>query len=150
MSAIKVRLLHAVVRSRILALANFDAKYFDSEANGLPINDLDSIGTVITFSASLVWIALPRQGIFLRDAEIQDFIALFRYIAYLMGTPTEHFATPTKARYMMESLLLSEIRPNDISRILVNNVIESLANQPPGESDVASMVSLALTSCRGL
>ena len=67
----------------------------------------------------------------MKEREISDFIALFRYIGYLTGTPTSYFETPGKARKTMESLLLSEINPTPTSRVLVHNVIASLANEPP-------------------
>lgn len=63
--------------------------YYDLEAFGIPINDLDSIVTILSFSASLVWISLPRQGLFLRKQEVVDYIALWRLIAHYVGCPTE-------------------------------------------------------------
>ena len=64
--------------------------------------------------------------------EVTDYVALWRYIAYLTGTPSEHFETPEKAKRIMEVLVLYEIQPTETSRILANNVIKSLASQPPG------------------
>ena len=130
-AAIRVRLLHAAVRQRIMNLARQRPGYFDVEEWGVPINDLDSIGTILTFSATLVWVALPRQGIFMREEEVKDFIALWRYIAYLTGTPTEVFETPERARRMMEVLMLYEIMPSDTGRELAGNVIRCLEGQPP-------------------
>ena len=130
-SSIRVRLLHAAVRDRIMSLARQRPEYYDVEKWGIPINDLDCIATIGTFSATLVWLSLPRQGIWLRDQEIVDYIALFRYIGYLTGTPNHYFETPAKARAMMESLLMNEIDPTDTSKILANNIIKCLQGQPP-------------------
>ena len=130
-SSIRVRLLHAAVRSRILSLAEADPEYFSTSRLGFPINDLDCIATVSTFSSSLIWLALPRQGIFLRPQEMRDYLALFRYVAYLTGTPHEYFSAPSKARAVMESISMHEINPSATSRILASNVINGLANQPP-------------------
>ncbi|OHE99192.1 tat pathway signal sequence [Colletotrichum orchidophilum] len=130
-SSIRVRLLHAAVRRRILLLAGQRPSYYDVAAYGVPVNDLDSIGTISTFSSTLLWIGLPRQGIFLTDREKEDYLALWRYVAHIMGTPTDAFASVSKARAMMESLLASEIQPSDTSRALANNVLSGLANQPP-------------------
>ena len=126
-SSIRVRLLHAAVRHRIMRLAKNRPDYYDVEKLGIPINDLDSIATIGTFSATLVWLSLPRQGIWMTRQETVDFIALWRYIAYLTGTPTEQFETPEKAKMVMEVLLLYEIHPTKTSRILANNIIKSLA-----------------------
>ena len=131
-SSIRVRLLHAAVRRRIMKLAQQRPEYYDVKALGVPINDLDCIATIGSFCSTLIWISLPRQGIFMTQREVTDFVALWRYVAYLTGTPTEHFETPDKAKRIMEIILLHEIKPTETSRILANNVITSLANQPPG------------------
>lgn len=68
-SSVKVRLLHAAVRKRILHLHSENPDYYDLENFGVPVNDLDSIVTILSFSASLIWISLPRLGIFLRNQE---------------------------------------------------------------------------------
>lgn len=130
-SSIRVRLLHAAVRQRIMKLAQQRPEYYDVQKWGVPINDLDCIATIGTFSATLVWLAFPRQGIWLREQEIVDYIALFRYVGYLTGTPTEYFETPEKARTVMESLLMYEIAPTETSKVLANNVISCLEAQPP-------------------
>ena len=106
-------------------------EYYDVKTFGIPINDLDCIATISTFSATLIWLSLPRQGIWMREQEAIDFIALFRYVAYLTGTPTEYFATPEQARAVMESLMLNEINPSQTSKVLASNVISCLTAQPP-------------------
>lgn len=130
-SSIRVRLLHAAVRRRILKLSHERPRYFDVEKLGVPINDLDSIATIGTFSATLIWLGFPRQGIWLRKQEIEDYLAMWRLVALYVGTPTEYFATAEKAKCVMESILLSEIEPTETSKILANNIISSLQGQPP-------------------
>ena len=130
-SSVRVRLLHAAVRQKITCLAKRYPSYYDIEKLGTPINALDCIATIGTFSATLIWLSLPRQGIFMRKQEIIDYIALFRYIAYITGTETEYFETPEKARAVMETLLLTEINPSETSKILASNVLSALADQPP-------------------
>ena len=142
-SSIRVRLLHAAVRRRIMKLAGQRPDYYDISAWGIPINDLDCIATIGSFCAALIWISLPRQGIFMTQREVNDYLALWRYVAYLMGTPTEHFETPAKAKRMMEVLILHELRPTETSRVLANNIIKSLADQPPS---FASEAFLQVTS----
>lgn len=131
-SSLRVRLLHAHVRRKILALAADRPDYFDVDAWGVPVNDQDSIGTVLTFSATVVWLGLPRQGIYLREQEIVDYTALWRWIAYLLGTPTEPWLVDwRRAKIMMESLMLAELEPSETSKVLANNTITALSNQPP-------------------
>ena len=130
-SSIRVRLLHAAVRRRILKLAAEKPSYYSVEEFGIPINDLDCIATIGTFSATLIWLGFPRQGIWIREQEVEDYLALWRLVAYYMGTPTEPFETPTKAKRMMESILVSEIMPTETSKVLANNIILSLQGQAP-------------------
>ncbi|OAL25800.1 hypothetical protein AYO20_10355 [Fonsecaea nubica] len=130
-SSVRVRLLHAAVRQRIMQLCKTRPSYYSVEKYGVPINDLDCIATIGTFSATIIYLSLPRQGIFLRRQEVEDYIALWRLIAHYVGTPTEYFATPERAKCMMESLLLNEINPSNTSQVLANNVIRCLENQPP-------------------
>lgn len=130
-SSIRVRLLHAAVRQRIVKLAQKRPGYFNLDEWGIPINDLDQVATICTFSTSLIYISFPRQGIFLRQQEIEDYIALWRYIAYLLGTPDEWFKTPSKAKAIMESLYYNEVRPSEMSKVMANNIIFALKEEPP-------------------
>jgi len=130
-SSLRVRLLHAAVRQRIMKLAKTRPEYYNIEKYGVPINDHDCIATIGSFSASIIWLSLPRQGIWLRQQEIEDYIALWRLIAHYTGTPTEHFETPAKAKAIMESLLMNEVSPTDTSKILAANIIRCLEAHPP-------------------
>ncbi|KAL8748800.1 MAG: hypothetical protein Q9184_007083 [Pyrenodesmia sp. 2 TL-2023] len=114
-----------------MKLAQKRPEYYDVEKFGVPVNDLDCIATIATFSATLIWLSFPRQGIWLRDQEIKDYIALFRYVAYLTGTPDEYFETPSRAKAIMETLLRDEIDPSPTSQILANNILNCLEGQPP-------------------
>ena len=130
-SSIRVRLLHAAVRQRIMKLAKSRPEYYDVSKYGVPINDLDCVATIATFSSTIIWLSLPRQGIWIRQQEIVDYIALWRLIAFYTGTPTDFFETPAKAKACMESLLLNEVDPSDTSRLLAANIIRALENTPP-------------------
>lgn len=130
-SSLRVRLLHASVRRRLMALATSRPSFYSVSEYGVPINDLDCVGTVATFSANLIWLGYPRQGIFLRQQEIEDTIALWRLVAHYLGTPTEFFETPDKAKKIMESMLLYEVVPTETSKKLANNLVVSLADMPP-------------------
>jgi hypothetical protein len=145
-STIRVRLLHAAVRQRILKLEKADPEYFHTPEWGIPINDLDSIATIATFSSTLIWQSLPRQGLFMRQREKEDYIALWRYVAYVIGCPSDHFASTGAARRMMEVLMLYEIAPSETSKVLANNVVASLAYTPP----IHATPSMLLASARWL
>lgn len=130
-SSLRVRLLHAAVRKRIMTLARSHPSYYNVEEWGIPINDLDCVATIASFSATLIFISLPRQGLWVTQQEAEDYVALWRLIAHYTGTPTEFFETPLKAKYAMESLLMHEIRPSKTSGVLANNIIRALENTPP-------------------
>lgn len=130
-SSLRVRLLHAAVRQRIMKLTATRPEYYSVEANGIPINDLDCIATIAVFSSTIIWQSLPRQGIFMRKQEILDYLALWRLIAHYTGTPSDDFATPERAKAIMESLQFYEFQPSDTSRLLARNIIRALENTPP-------------------
>ncbi|KAF2966513.1 hypothetical protein GQX73_g7050 [Xylaria multiplex] len=130
-NSVRVRLLHTAVRRRIMQMASEQPSYYSTALYGIPINDLDSIGTINTFSATLIWMGLPRQGIYMREREISDYLALWRYVAYIMGVPHDWMATPESAKRMMESLVVSEIRPSTTSANLANNILTGLEGQAP-------------------
>ncbi|KAI3319212.1 hypothetical protein HD806DRAFT_296288 [Xylariaceae sp. AK1471] len=130
-NSVRVRLLHTAIRRRIMQMASQRPDYYNMAEYGVPINDLDSLGTINTFSATVIWMGLPRQGIYMRAQEIVDYLALWRYVAYIMGAPHDWMATPESAKCMMESLLISEIRPTAASANLANNILTGLKNHPP-------------------
>lgn len=175
-STVRVRFLHASVRRRIMNLSKNDEdkknegedeskkkdgngsigngdtktgkRYYDTSKFGTPINDLDSIGTIASFSSALIWMGLPRQGIFLSQQEISDYLHLWRYVAYLIGVPdtitlpdgrtVTPFGTPHEAKTVLESLALAELNnPSETSAVLANNIITALANQPPLRSSAS-------------
>ena len=130
-STVRVRLLHASVRRRVLELEKERPGYFDVQKLGIPINDLHSIGTICVYSCSLIWLALPRQGVHLSEQQQADFLALWRWIGYLLGTPVDWMTTPSKAKAMMESVMTSELDPSANSKILANNILTAESHVPP-------------------
>jgi hypothetical protein len=142
-SSIRVRLLHAAVRQRIIKLAQQRPSYFNIDEWGIPINDLDQIATIGTFSSTLIWLSFPRQGIYLRQQEIDDYLALWRYIAYLMGTPDEWLSTSDKSKKIMESLLYYEVNPSEMSKTMANNIIFALKEEPPTYSSADMLTASA-------
>lgn len=142
-SSVRVRLLHSSVRLKILELVKQKPDYYSIEEYGTPVNDLDCIGTINTFCSSVVWLGLPRQGIHLTQQEIEDYIALWRLVAYYMGTPTQPFENTVKARAMMESLLISEIDPTEIGKVLAKNIILGLENTAPAYASKEFMEAMS-------
>ena len=130
-STIRMRLLHASVRQRIINLVQTRSEYFNVEKYGLPVNNLDSVHSLCVFCCNPIWFQLPKMGITPKKQEIVDYIALFRYIAYLLGTPTQYFETPEKAKAVMESMYLNELEPSETSKIVGHNFVKCLEDLPP-------------------
>ncbi|KIV99040.1 uncharacterized protein PV09_09215 [Verruconis gallopava] len=130
-SSIRVRLLHSSVRRRIMALAREKPEYYDKIVDGVPINDMDSIITMNDFSSLVMYLGLPRQGIYPSKQEIADYLATWRYICYIMGTPDFFLETPESAKAMMESIFLSEVKPDEQAGVISNNMINALVGQAP-------------------
>jgi hypothetical protein len=130
-ATLRVRLLHSAVRSRIMAMAKERPEYFNLQEFGTPINDLHQIATIGSFSSAPIWYSLPRQKIHLRKQEIVDFVALWRYISYLIGSPDGWFETPEKALLIQQSIMYIELHPNHNSKVLANNMLEAFRRDSP-------------------
>lgn len=130
-STIRVRLLHASVRRRIRALAQKRPSYFNLDTFGHPINEYDSILTVTFFCCNPIWVQLPQFGIHPSDGEIEDFIALYRYLSYLLGTPNEYFDSANQAKATMTAMLAHKKPPSQSSRKIAHAFIDCLTDSPP-------------------
>ncbi|OOF92795.1 hypothetical protein ASPCADRAFT_174695 [Aspergillus carbonarius ITEM 5010] len=129
-ATIRVRLLHASVRQRILQLCRTRPDYFDIERYGVPVNTLDSVHAISIFCCNPMWLQLPKLGIQPTPDEVKDYIALFRYMGFLLGTPTSYFETVEKSKCTMESLLVHELWTTDTSRTVAFNFVECVTNLP--------------------
>lgn len=130
-TAVRVRLLHSLVRNRIMKLAKSKPDYFDVGKFGVPINTLDSIHSITTFCCNHMWLQLPQQGVYPSRQEQEDYIALWRYVGYLLATPHEYFASAAKARAVMESMMAHELRVTPTSLVVGYNFVQCLKDWPP-------------------
>ncbi|KAJ6789097.1 hypothetical protein PWT90_00399 [Aphanocladium album] len=130
-SAVRVRLLHGAVRERIMKLVEARPDYFNVEKFGVPINTLDSIHSISTFCCNHMWLQLPLMGVHPSQQEMADYIALFRYVGYLLATPDKYFASVATAKATMESMLLHERELTDTSRVVGYNFVQCLKDMPP-------------------
>ncbi|ETS59903.1 hypothetical protein PaG_05873 [Moesziomyces aphidis] len=91
-SAVRVRLLHANVRRRVLKMAERrkassspgGQAIYDVEKNGMPINQEDLLGTLCAFSSAPLAM-LQKIGITPTAQEREDYIALWRHVGFYMG-----------------------------------------------------------------
>ena len=130
-STVRIRLLHASVRQRMLKLVQTRSDYFDVDKFGVPVNTLDSIHSIAMLCCDPTWFQLPKMGITLRKQETEDYVALFRYVAYLLATPNQYFETVERAKAVMESMYLHELDPTGTPKVVAHNFITCLADLPP-------------------
>lgn len=132
---IRVRLLHAQVRQRILSICEKYPEYYDIESCGVPINDLHSLVTLTSFSSTLIDHAFPKMFVYLTKKQRDDYIALWRYLAYLIGSDETCFTSAETALVCLQSIMLAELWPDTSAeshtKTLLHNSIAALANQPP-------------------
>ncbi|GAA92701.1 tat pathway signal sequence [Aspergillus luchuensis IFO 4308] len=132
-ACLRVRFLHAIVRTQFMALIQRDSSQstYNVKEHGIPINDIDSIVTVLDLSAVILLIGLPAQGIYPSNQEVSDCIAMWRLVAHYMGTPSEPFKTPHSAKVMLESYLVAEMHPTENSGLLARNIFRALDDALP-------------------
>ena len=78
-----------------------------------------------------MWQQLPRQGIFPKQQEIADYVALFRYLGYLLATPESYFDSPARAKAVMETMHYYELSLSPSSKIVGHNFVECLRDVRP-------------------
>ena len=131
-TTVRVRLLHSMVRQRMLRVAEIKgAEYFDTAVFGVPLNTLDSIHAIATFGCNHAWQQLPQMGVRPAEGEVDDFVALWRYIAYVIGAPEEYFSTTARAKVTMESLSYNELFVTPSSLVVGHNFVQALKDLPP-------------------
>lgn len=77
-SAVRVRLMHAQVRAMLLKSGKWEMAW------GHPLNQWDSMGTILEFSVIFLT-GLRAQGYLFRRREREAVVHLWRYVGYLMG-----------------------------------------------------------------
>ncbi|KAK5999190.1 hypothetical protein PT974_01580 [Cladobotryum mycophilum] len=130
-TTVRVRLLHSAVRERILKLVKTRPDYFDVESYGVPINRLDSIHSITTFCCNHMWLQLPLMGVYPTHQDMADYIALFRYVGYLLAVPDKYFHSVAQAKATMESMMVHELQITPTSRIVGHNFVQCVQDLPP-------------------
>jgi hypothetical protein len=63
--------------------------------------------------------------------EAEDIVALFRYLAYLLGIPTDYFASATKAKKTMEAIKDGKTAPSESSKKITRDFIAAFTDKAP-------------------
>lgn len=84
-SALRVRVLHAKVRRSLLKRRN---PPWDADVNGVPLNQEDMAATLLAFSVNVLLGIELTSGRPLNGNDQRDYLALWRYLGWLLGVDT--------------------------------------------------------------
>lgn len=122
-TTLRVRLIHAIIRQRLLKKTDWDVDYW-----GLPINQLDMQATYLAFSVSFL-LGQKIMGTILTKQESEDVMHLWRYIGWLMGVDESLLCnSEQEGRIALYQNVISQAMADDTSRQLGR----SLMDQPLG------------------
>jgi len=111
-SAVRVRLMHAQIRAMLLQSDNWDPAW------GHPLNQWDSMGTILEFS-SIMLLGLRLLGFLFTRREREAVVHQWRYIGYVMGV--DERMLPTSEADSMRALyavIATAPTPDEDSRAL--------------------------------
>lgn len=125
-SVVKVRLLHARVR-RLIRLRN---KNWNTSHYGVPINQEDMCGTLLSFSINVLVSVRHIGAPWLTEYEENAYLHLWRYIGYLIGVKEEFnpLTCISRAHGAIESVVLHLLHPNERSQAVAYHVIQAVAS----------------------
>lgn len=118
---VRVRLIHAFVRRRLMQLPEWDY-----EAWGAPINLTDTAYGISGEFSSTAIAAMQKCGLRYSKQEREDMYALWRYIGYVLGVPEELLArNEHSALEQIEIKELTDTKADNNSQALVKALIEN-------------------------
>ena len=137
-----VRVLHAKVRRRLLLRKRTQ---WDTAKLGVPINQEDMAATLLAFSINILYGVEFVAGMQLSRQEQWDYLALWRYIGWLLGvhTVTDEDVSIANSfrpldpcgpgwsdgdpivhsRSLLESIISHLMKPNELSVIVANHLL---------------------------
>ena len=128
---VRVRLIHAYVRRKCLASAEWRTDEW-----GLPINQADMFGTLLEFSL-LMMDGARRLGFELTDSEADAILALWRYCGHLSGVDPWLLAqleNESKARRIADLIHLVQPGPDEDSVALAEALLGVPGQNVPGKA----------------
>ncbi|MEZ4777184.1 MAG: oxygenase MpaB family protein [Bacteroidia bacterium] len=124
---LKVRLIHAAIRSFILL------GEWDTATRGKPINQEDMAITLMTFSISMID-SMPKFGLDLGEKESEAFLHAWKVAGHLMGLEAELLPDSVEAgRYLHDKILSRQSGTSEDGLILTQALISFVAQAAPGK-----------------
>jgi len=123
---VKVRLVHASVRRMLNRSPKWQREHW-----GEPLNQVDMAGTILLFS-HLLMSGLGRLGFHTTRAEREDYLHLWRYVAFVIGVADELRATnEVEADALWDLITATQEPPDADSRALALALLESPIRSAP-------------------
>ncbi len=127
-SAQKVRLMHGTIRHLILLKGEWDI-----ETLGVPINQEDLAGTLMTFSTVLLD-ALEAAGVEISAADQEAYLHLWKVVGHIMGVEQSLIPVDVKdARALMDAIRADQWTPSAEGKLLIGDLVASMADYLPGD-----------------
>lgn len=126
----KVRLMHAAIRH----LIEYDPRWRSQwdMAWGVPINQEDLAGTLMTFSTEIL-VGMARFHIPIRASDEEAFFHAWKVVGHIMGIRPDLLPTdPQDAYDLAETIFQRQRGPSKAGRTLTKALIEFMERQMPG------------------
>lgn len=130
-AAQKVRLMHGAIRHLILLKGEWDA---DVDGGlGLPVNQEDYTGTLMSFSVLLLD-ALESAGIAVDDDDAEAFLHLWQVTGHFLGVDPALVPVNVKdGRALMQAIRDDQWQASVQGQLLVNDLMECIDEFVPGD-----------------
>ena len=78
-----------------------------------------------------VWKQLPQLGVHLSIHEVEDFVALYRFLAYLLEVPDEYFLSAGRAKNTTDGMKDGKNALSEVSKKITREFIDAFADRAP-------------------
>lgn len=127
----KVRLMHAAIRHLIEYEPRWRSQW--DMAWGVPINQEDLAGTLMTFSTEIL-VGMHRFRIPVSDAEEQAYLHAWKVVGHLMGVHPDLLPhNPHDAYDLAETIFQRQRGPSEASTTLTKALLDFMQIQVPGK-----------------
>ena len=123
LDVVRVRLLHGMVRHKL--------KKYNQQ---VPINQEDSLITLLGFAFGVLYSMEERMGIPISEEDKHAYLHLWRYIGWVIGIKDEfltYLSSYRSARVISESIFYHFYHPSTISKHLAHHALISVYNHSP-------------------
>jgi len=122
---LRVRLMHALVRQRLVNAPQWDAAWL-----GVPINQVDMQATYLAFSVAQL-LGLRMTGMLVGKADADAVMHLWRYIGWLMGVEEGLLCDDeAQGRVLLYRNLLTQAPPDHTSAQLARALMDEPLSRP--------------------